>query len=722
MSMVIPMHKPGPDADVPSVSSLPAGTKRGYLWRLSGRRMLYKTDWKRKYFVLHQDRLYYYETERGQAGERGSGLIELKYFIDCVEAPLTDHKKATNVFLLLAAERGFFDQGRCYLSAETLIDMKDWVTRIRTVLEGLQGKEESGPVSLPSEVSRAASTRRPSVIPEPLYASIREESIHRSNSLSTLPSLCREPLGEEGDWHNRSMDEGPVCGLGGVDHNLTYNYSSSEESLNESFSIVIGQKLPRSAESSMRRSAVARPRPEITLQAPDPGRQDLYEEVGSSYSTFPRHSSPAKKSTVKSSSDYLQKMYSEMARVDEQLEMVSRIETDGGSLSGVSSISSQPVSEGTVQGNGGSQSSLHKMEQMLKQVVRQSEELYGVFRQLESESATRGKSGEETAMLPGAQALTVRLARYQGSLVALERQATDLMGEIKATHTRVIQSLEEAEQARNDFLQLKEKAEFILSQLQGEASRHGGSQTAQVPRQFQLYEPVAPAGSNLLPQGTQTFPKQKKGDSQGFARSSQESDSGSSSMSSGRGRVNFCQDPHHPSQPMHQQGHQLLQQSGPPTQEPVYAQPVKKADREKEKSEQSGVYSKPSYEVQAYRQTRNSPQSGKRYSTYSPKSERYGGPVSPLAKEERYSPCKSTNPEERGSPLRIPLAQEEQYSPGPEGRPSPKMVPSRNMSLTVGNGPRNVNVATGSAVIYAHRKETAARPRSLQFQAAVKRD
>ena len=196
-------------------------------------------------------------------------------------------------------------------------------------------------------------------------------------------------------------------------------------------------------------------------------------------------------------------------------------------------------------------------------------------------------------------------------------------------------------------------------------------------------------------------------------------------MSSGRGRVNFCQDPlHHSSQTMHQHG-QLLQQSGQPTQEPVYAQPVKKADREKEKSEQPGVYSKPSYEVQTYRQTRNSPQSPqKRYSTYSPKSERYGGPVSPLAKEERYSPCKSTNLEERGSPLRIPLAQEEQYSPGPEGRPSPKLVPSRNMSMGGGNNglPRNVNVATGSQVIYAHRKEAAARPRSLHFQAAVKRD
>ena len=129
--------------EVPAVAALPPGTKRGYLWRLSGRRMLYKTDWKRKYFVLHQvrapatssttppqhhlpsrllhhpspapppppplrsttspatssttppqhhlpsnllhhppqDRLYYYETERGKAGERGSGLIELRYTI-----------------------------------------------------------------------------------------------------------------------------------------------------------------------------------------------------------------------------------------------------------------------------------------------------------------------------------------------------------------------------------------------------------------------------------------------------------------------------------------------------------------------------------------------------------------------------------------------------------------------------------------------------------------
>ena len=50
------------------------------------------------------------------------------------------------------------------------------------------------------------------------------------------------------------------------------------------------------------------------------------------------------------------------------------------------------------------------MEQMLKQVVRQSEELYGVFRQLESESA-QAAGREEAGLLPGAQALGVRLAR-----------------------------------------------------------------------------------------------------------------------------------------------------------------------------------------------------------------------------------------------------------------------------------------------------------------------
>ena len=43
---------------------------------------------------------------------RVGGVIDLKSFIDCVEAPLSDHKKANNVFFLVAEERGFFDQVR----------------------------------------------------------------------------------------------------------------------------------------------------------------------------------------------------------------------------------------------------------------------------------------------------------------------------------------------------------------------------------------------------------------------------------------------------------------------------------------------------------------------------------------------------------------------------------------------------------------------------------
>ena len=71
--------------------------------------MVYTHDWKRKYFVLTGDKLYYYDNELSD-GSANAGVIHLDCFLDCVEAPLTDHKKATNVFILLAKERGLFEQ------------------------------------------------------------------------------------------------------------------------------------------------------------------------------------------------------------------------------------------------------------------------------------------------------------------------------------------------------------------------------------------------------------------------------------------------------------------------------------------------------------------------------------------------------------------------------------------------------------------------------------
>ena len=37
-------------------------------------------------------------------------MLHLKYYNACIEASLADHKKATNVFILLASEKGFLDQ------------------------------------------------------------------------------------------------------------------------------------------------------------------------------------------------------------------------------------------------------------------------------------------------------------------------------------------------------------------------------------------------------------------------------------------------------------------------------------------------------------------------------------------------------------------------------------------------------------------------------------
>ena len=46
--------------------------KRGYLWRLSDRKILSKSDWKRKFFLLCDDKLYYYDSEGGCGGEAGN--------------------------------------------------------------------------------------------------------------------------------------------------------------------------------------------------------------------------------------------------------------------------------------------------------------------------------------------------------------------------------------------------------------------------------------------------------------------------------------------------------------------------------------------------------------------------------------------------------------------------------------------------------------------------
>eukprot|EP00092_Neocalanus_flemingeri_P054474 GFUD01064149.1.p1 GENE.GFUD01064149.1~~GFUD01064149.1.p1 ORF type:complete len:542 (+),score=142.40 GFUD01064149.1:157-1782(+) len=499
---------------IPSAVSLSPHSKHGkhgYLWRLSSKRLVYTPEWKRKYCVLSDGGyLYYYENESSLGGERGSGVIDLRCVIDCVEAPLTDHKKATNVFILIAKERGFFDQGRYYLSAETLFDMKDWVKRIKLVLKGIletEGNNINMQASTVTSIVDQSISRGPEfTIPEPLYASIKEESIHRSNSMSTLPSLCNDRA--EAEYLNRSMDECPVLGISSMDHNLTYSYSSSDDSLNESFTINFSQKSPRSAETSLGRKGTKN-KPMISMEHKYQGNQNspvLYSRpvfkhstptkaVGSSdyikkmhedvdrikpmilvdpkyqgnqnspvlYSrpVF-KHSTPTK---AVDSSDYIKKMHEDMDRIDKQLEMVTRVESDldskmeNESTSGQDSMNTDFYShEDIVELNGGKE--LVKMDKVMQKMKEESEKMNQILENIQKRTSPASGTAEHNSEL------IEMAAKYQKTVAEVQSQALELLLEIHSTQAKVVRSLEEAEEAKQSYWLLKKQAEHLLGQLQ----------------------------------------------------------------------------------------------------------------------------------------------------------------------------------------------------------------------------------------------------------------
>ena len=155
--------------------------------------------------------------------------------------------------------------------------MKDWVKQIKAVLTNLVEPNRTA-VNTPKVTSFL---EHHSTVSEPLYASIKEESIHRSNSMSTLPSLCRGDQGEA-DYLNRSMDDCPILGLGHTDHNHTYSYSSSDDSLNESFTINFNQKSPRFAEAPAARKPIKnKPAISVNYEYDDIIKSPNYESIKS---------------------------------------------------------------------------------------------------------------------------------------------------------------------------------------------------------------------------------------------------------------------------------------------------------------------------------------------------------------------------------------------------------------------------------------------------------
>eukprot|EP00090_Calanus_glacialis_P000833 TRINITY_DN10589_c0_g1_i1.p1 TRINITY_DN10589_c0_g1~~TRINITY_DN10589_c0_g1_i1.p1 ORF type:complete len:574 (-),score=101.45 TRINITY_DN10589_c0_g1_i1:167-1888(-) len=476
MSSVIPQQMRKKRNVLPCVSSFPSTCRRGYLWRLSGRRVLATTSWKTKYFVLHEDRLYYYASMKGQAG----GVIDLKSFVDCVEAPLSDNKKANNVFFLVAEERGFFDQGRYYLSAETLSEMKSWVSAIRTVLEKLK-RQEPIKASNDYEVNNQDSQ----------YSSVLEDSIHRSNSTTTLYSNTNDQKSLKHlnmkSWHKRSMDCGPLLGLGGEEHDLTYSYSSEEEGLNTSLPVNFVQKSPRSADTSLRRQAMKRGSHFISLDE----RSNSDTHRSPTYLSFEDLLYPDTGNYGLASGN----MKPEKKHIDD----IAVVSTD-----------------------------YIRLQSMAKDMKTQADSL--------------------TKM----DMLGDRLDILHSVMIRLETQASDLMQEISTASYYTKQCVKEAEKSKEDYLDLKEKTERILFQLQNETA---------APKYSTITNPRTsdPAESKVQTvYGTdwaQTFPKQHKMtpmnlyQPQSILRSSNGSDNSLTRRNKiQQATVKICQDPAHVNQ------------------------------------------------------------------------------------------------------------------------------------------------------------------------------
>jgi hypothetical protein len=306
--------------------------------------------------------------------------------------------------------------------------MKDWVKQIKAVLTNLVEPNRTA-VSTPKVTSilEDHSTK----VPEPLYASIKEESIHRSNSMSTLPSLCRGDQGEA-DYLNRSMDDCPMLGLGHTDHNLTYSYSSSDDSLNESFTINFNQKSPRFAEAATVRKPVQnKPAISVNYEYDDIIKSPNYESIKSPplYARpVVRHSTPTK---AVDNSDYIKKMYEDMERVDKQLEMVARIETDrqsnaskmGDSEGSVNTVVSYVDDGAEVDGA----EKLEKIEAVMTKLNAESEKITKMLSHIQNTTSTNVKPGEDLQAKLDNSKLLEMVGNYQKAVAEIQSQAMELL-------------------------------------------------------------------------------------------------------------------------------------------------------------------------------------------------------------------------------------------------------------------------------------------------------
>ena len=150
--------------------------------------------------------------------------------------------RASNVFLLTSTGRDkLFPQGRCFLSAETLTEMRGWVADIKRLL----GSRLSGSGLCSGIESRSGSfDTLQSVKTQPcLHPSLPAQTPGRPVVQKSASPQCRG-----------HTSPGPgVLGLAEADtHNLTYSYSSDDDD-DRPGDLVTCPRSPRSVDTCLRR-------------------------------------------------------------------------------------------------------------------------------------------------------------------------------------------------------------------------------------------------------------------------------------------------------------------------------------------------------------------------------------------------------------------------------------------------------------------------------------
>ena len=166
--------------------------------------------------------------------------------------------RASNVFLLTSTGRDkLFPQGRCFLSAETLTEMRGWVADIRRLLgsglcSGIAVADKNSSSKIAHILSREGNDKSRSGSFDTLQSVKTQSYLHPSFPAQTSGRPVVQKSASP-QWRGHTSPGPGVLGLAEADtHNLTYSYSSDDDEARPE-DLVTCPRSPRSVDTCLRR-------------------------------------------------------------------------------------------------------------------------------------------------------------------------------------------------------------------------------------------------------------------------------------------------------------------------------------------------------------------------------------------------------------------------------------------------------------------------------------